>query len=66
MNISILFLVVIAGLLLLFGVVALTSISLVAKKGRPRPDNKLTLDENAPDPWLEAGKRTDAENDEPL
>ena len=66
MNISFLFLLIIASLLLIFLVVALTSITLVAKKGRPRSDNKPTVNDDDVDPWIEAGKRTDSENDESL
>ena len=66
MNISLLFILIIASLILLFGVIAITSITLVAKKGRLRPDNKPTLEDNDVDPWIEAGKRTDATNDESI
>ena len=59
MNISFLFLLIIASRLLIFLVVALTSITLVAKKGKPRPDNKSIVKDDDVDPWAEAGKRTD-------
>ena len=58
----------IAGLLLLLGVLAMAVIILVAKRCRSRPDNKYTNrlneTENLSDPWAEAGKRVEDESAE--
>ena len=64
MNISFLWLFAIALLLLVIGIVAVSSITLVAKKGKPRPDNKPPVQNDEIDPWAEAGKRTNSENDD--
>ena len=65
---SILFLLLLAiGLLLLvLGILAVTSITLVAKKGKPRADNNSTIENAEIDPWVEAGKRTNNEIDDSL
>jgi hypothetical protein len=66
MNISFLFLFAIALLILVLGIVAMTSITLVAKKGKPKPDNNPPIEDDGIDPWIEAGKRTNSENDDSL
>lgn len=61
-------LLMIAGLLLLIGVLAISVIILVAKRCRSRTDNKdsnvLNETENLSDPWAEAGKRAEDESTE--
>lgn len=64
MSVFFLLLLAIALLLLVLGIVALTSITLVAKKGKPRPDNHTPVQKDEIDPWVEAGKRTNNENDD--
>lgn len=58
MSILFLLLLAIALLLLVLGIVAVSSITLVAKKGKPRPDNHAQVQKDEIDPWAEAGKRT--------
>ena len=65
----------VASLLLVLGIVALATITLVAKKGRARPDvakkgharpdNKHNEKDQELDPWEEAGKRGGNDTDEP-
>jgi hypothetical protein len=59
------YLLVVASLLLVLGIVALTKITLVAKKGRARPDNKHNENDQEVDPWEEAGKRGGSDTHEP-
>ena len=66
MSIVFLLLFAIALLLLVIGIVAVSSITLVAKKGKPRPDNKHPAQSDEIDPWVEAGKRTNIKNDDSL
>jgi hypothetical protein len=58
-------LLVVASLLLVLGIVALTTITLVAKKGRARPDNKRNGNDQEVNPWEEAGKRGGSDTNEP-
>ncbi len=66
MRILFLLLFAVGLLLLVLGILAVTSITLVAKKGKPRPDNNPPIEDGGVDPWIEAGKRTNSENDDPL
>ena len=66
MSIVFLLLFAIALLLLVIGIVAVSSITLVAKKGKPIPDNKPPAQNDEIDPWVEAGKRTNIKNDDSL
>ena len=66
MSIVFLLLFAIALLLLVMGIIAVSSITLVAKKGKPTPDNEPPVQNDEIDPWAEAGKRTKMKNDDSL
>ena len=66
MSINFLLLFAIALLILVMGILAVGSITLVAKKGKPRPDNKPPVQNDEIDPWVESGKRTNIKNDDSL
>ena len=60
MNFSVLYIMVIAGLLLIVGLIAIVTIALVCKRCRDRVVNEASdvrNDESVIDPWIEAGKR---------
>ena len=64
-GVSYVYLLVVASLLLVLGIVALTKITLVAKKGRARPYNKRNGNDQEVNPWEEAGKRGGSDTNEP-
>jgi hypothetical protein len=66
MSMSFLLLFAIGLLLVVLGIFAVTSITLVAKKGKPRADNNPPIQKDEIDPWVEAGKRTNSESDDSL
>ena len=68
MNISTPLLLITAGLLLMFGLVALVAITLVCKRCRGTVNQKSIGSndhESTVDPWIEAGKRVKSDIHEP-